>query len=258
MNIEQIKKLAINGDDSIVFDNFSTTIIDNLSRTPLHYLAIRKKSKILLHNASSKLHDIYGLTPLHLLARFSNNDNEDIISYPNVHKIINLCKVTPLHLLAAKGVIEVLSNTFSDKIEDSHKNTPLHIISNTVSDPNDVLGYDLNLFVKNMFGNTPLHILAKKKVYYIINNPDVGRVKNEKGNTPLHILCSIFGKSNFVYHDDITRVKNEKGNTPLHILANKGVLECEKHSKFEKIKNCKGLTPKNILGVNYSLNEMGL
>lgn len=100
--------------------------------------------------------------------------------------------------------------------------------------------------IRDEWGYTPLHFLAKAGKIEILKHPDVARVKSKWGNTPLHLLARK-GRIEVLKHPDVAKVKNNDGDTPLHWLAREGVIEVLKHPLIAKIKNKYGRTPLHLL-----------
>ena len=99
--------------------------------------------------------------------------------------------------------------------------------------------------LKDEYGWTPLHELAKNKVKEVSKHPDVSKIKSRFGNTPLHYLANN-GVKEILDHPDISKTKNRlDGDTPLHLLAWAGVKEAWSHPDFDKVKNKKDETPKD-------------
>jgi len=82
----------------------------------------------------------------------------------------------------------------------------------------EVLRSDLVDQVKNDFGWTPLHRLARYRVKEALSHPSVDKVKDRHGWTPLHILADR-GIKETIHHSSVDKVKNNAGKTPLHHLA---------------------------------------
>ena len=60
---------------------------------------------------------------------------------------------------------------------------------------------------------SPLHLLAKRRVKDILNHPDISMLRDEYGKTPLHYLAHQ-GVKEVWFHPDFNRVKDEGGRTP--------------------------------------------
>ncbi len=87
----------------------------------------------------------------------------------------------------------------------------------------EVLKSDLVDKVKDIYGWTPLHRLAEKKVKEVLSHPSVALVKDLWGKTPLHVLAWN-GVKEVLNHPSVDQVKNSSGYTPLHYLARFGYI----------------------------------
>jgi len=72
--------------------------------------------------------------------------------------------------------------------------------------------------VKDQHGNTPLHLLAWRRVKDVLDHPSVDKVKNQHDQTPLHLLARC-GVKEILNHPSVDKVKDKNGYTPLHDLA---------------------------------------
>lgn len=77
--------------------------------------------------------------------------------------------------------------------------------------------------LKDCWGNTPLHYLAKYCKIEVLQHPDCSLIKNNDGETPLHYLAARVLRAEKVkkilQHPDCSLVKDNEGRTPLHLLA---------------------------------------
>jgi len=81
-----------------------------------------------------------------------------------------------------------------------------------------VLKSDLVHKVKDIYGATPLHNLARCRVRAVLSHPLVDKVKDDAGGTPLHWLAA-HGVKDVLDHSSVDIVKDNFGRTPLHNLA---------------------------------------
>jgi len=87
----------------------------------------------------------------------------------------------------------------------------------------EVLKSDLVDKFQDNYGETPLHILAKKRVKKVLKHPSVDKVKDNNNNTHLHFLAWN-GIKDVLSHSSVDKVKDNSGRTPLHCLAKFGRL----------------------------------
>ena len=118
---------------------------------------------------------------------------------------------------------------------------------------------ELNLNIKDNFGNTPLHLsIISDNMNSIkiltLKGADVN-IKNNEGNTPLHIAAR-FGNVDtakiLLKSGADVNSKNNDGLTPLHVASANGHIKMAefliKNGSDINAKNNKGETPLNVAG----------
>jgi len=83
---------------------------------------------------------------------------------------------------------------------------------------------------------TPLHYLAQKGVLDVLKHPSVDKVKNWFGSTSLHLLAKHIKHTNILLkHPSVDKVFDTSGRTPLHILSEGGAFDVLEHPSIDKI-----------------------
>lgn len=113
-------------------------------------------------------------------------------------------------------------------IKDEWGNTPIHWLAR--KKVRDILKLPKELLIiKNKYGRTPVHMLADRGVKEILKLPkEILLIKNEIGNNSIHKLTEWYVKEILDLPRELLSVKNTYGNTPVRILYNKGVTIPEK------------------------------
>ena len=236
----------------------SPTIVDNISRTPLHVASSRgylELVKLLMEVTTVcdnlNVTDINKQTPLHLACM---NGHENVVECLFSHtkcdpNFKDLCYNTPLHVACRNGHLKCVkliieSNTVSSipGVLDKNLQTALHLAC--MNGHKDIVAYLLTNTIcipnfKDFEGNTPLHLASSNGhlecVKLIIESSTIiidADVYNDNKQTALHLACENG-------HTDIAKylINNAKcsptivdniSRTPLHVASSRGYLELVK------------------------------
>ena len=245
---------------------------------------------------------------------------QTLIRHPDVNPFIkNVDGNTPLHLMLHdkawwdSDLLDPLvrHSGFNPNIQNEKGDTVLHVLSDDdheSSKDQDILPYlpvvdhhehdssqtnvftllmehsNVDLSIKNVKGNTPLHLMLHDKAWW---NPDLlaplvrkssfnPNIQNLAGDTVLHVLCDPQHESS--HCDDMNRqrdvfnflmqrpnvdpcIQNLHGNTPLHLMLQGGewwdsnlICQVIEHKTFDpNVQNETGNTVMHVLCLNKQL-----
>lgn len=93
---------------------------DDKGNTPLHYLAMHRKS-VLGHSELAKVKNDMGITPLHVVACFF----PDALKHPEISNVMDNDGLTPLHTAAVHNIAGIEKHPLFREIKDNFGRTPL-------------------------------------------------------------------------------------------------------------------------------------
>lgn len=212
---------AIKGDHSVLEteDLFEKCHFDDRQMNPLHILGSQGVYHVISYPKIEEVRDADGFTPLHHFA-YQDKNLDILLNYKEITQHKTFSGVTPLHILAKRGIVKIISHPAISKIRDKNYNTLLHILADRAN-----VDFDK-----------------------IVSHPESASVLDGNDNTVLHVLA-LRGKaaSFIVQHPKSHTVKNSIGSTPLHILGKRGMNVIEKHPAASKVYDNYEMTPLDYL-----------
>ena len=220
-------------------------------RGQLHVVEFLTSTRVTLHSnieeflgtahepCDINITDKNGNTPMHIACMEGNAQLYTLLMSTGRCKpnIKNVEGDTLLHIACTKNHQHILelavsSNECDFKIQNQNGNSPLHIaVSNELEDVVSMLlvahTIHLNLNLKNEFGDTVLHIAAKRdsieSCQKIIDKGIDQNIQNGDGKTPLHIAAS-YGSGSVAEvllnsGQCNVNLQDKSRETPVHIAA---------------------------------------
>ncbi|MDQ7826235.1 MAG: ankyrin repeat domain-containing protein [Candidatus Eremiobacteraeota bacterium] len=241
-NLEEVRKLL---NQNPAYINFK----DDLSRTPLHYAAMKGNASLieflLVRGAHNGEKDSYGLTPLNIAKQYNNKEAEKALSGASQKAAYQRSEGDELCLAASRGEADKVK-AFLEKnkglasFKEQYSGwTPLHWALTKPQDSIEIVeflvssGADINAKDNNNITPFSLAVAHSKKKcadYLLSKGADINSA-DKFGTTALHgalILGNDAMESYLLEHNARVNVKGEKGNTPLHLAAWNGKIRLMK------------------------------